>query len=134
MELEYPFKVILYLIVVLILIGIMTTFRNKITNLCLFPPCEKEEKCDVKPQQSNENILDSNVLEKYCSLCWEKNKRGECGESSVCNVVLLSNEANPSQHTINPSVSQYCSVTCSRDVTYFIVQYDRINKKILIAC
>lgn len=134
MELEYPFKIMLYLAVIVILTGIMATFRSKITNLCFFPPCEKEETCNVKTQPSNENILDSSVLEKYCSLCWEKNKRGECGESSVCNVVSLAVPSNPSSYDINPSISQYCSITCSRDVTSFIVQYDRINKKILIAC
>lgn len=133
MELEYPFKIILYMAVVVILIGIAIVFRNKIINWCFFPPCENE-KCDIKTQTSTENAIDSNILEKYCNICWEKNKRGECSESNVCNVVSLNNPGNPSLYNINPPVNEYCSISCSKIVTSFFVEYDKINRKIIISC
>jgi hypothetical protein len=136
MVLEYPFKIALFIAVILILVGIMWTFRDQIMRICLFPPCEEStEECDMKTSVSNENDFSRDILTKYCQLCWERNKRGQCKKDSLCYVVNVDNPSNPFLYLpLSIEVSQYCSVTCSRLATSVYVQYDFLNKKITIAC
>ncbi len=141
-ELETVFKFLLYLIVVLILVAIMVQFKDKILNLCLLPSsCEKEnriEKCGITPTTSTESTVTKEVLEKYCNLCWEKNKRGECKEMSMCYVISLEKASNPTtvakKTPLSSEVSKRCSILCSRDATSLFVQYDWINENITIGC
>jgi hypothetical protein len=130
MVLEYPMKILIFMAVVVVIIGIMFHFRDKIMKICLFPPCEEEIKCDVKPVVATENVVDKNIIEKYCKMCWGKNRNGECKEDSLCYVVNIpvSNPAN-----IDIGVD-YCEITCNKDVTSFFVQYNFLDKKVYIAC
>lgn len=144
MEMEMPFKMILYIAVVIILIGIMITFRSKIVEMCLFSSCEKEKaKCNVKEQYSTETISDGSdatpILEKYCDLCWRKNNEGDCRENSVCYIVKLTESSNSATWIIN-GLPDYCDASklssgdCNREISSFFVNYDSIKKKIIIEC
>ncbi|MDI6825838.1 MAG: hypothetical protein QMD36_01425 [Candidatus Aenigmarchaeota archaeon] len=133
MVLEYPMNILILTVVVLVIIGIMFHFREQIMNICLFPPCEEEIRCNIKPAVVTESVVDINVIEKYCKMCWGKNRNGECGEDALCYVVNIPS-SNPSSIALSPEVSRYCSITCSRDVTSFFVQYNFLDKKIYVAC
>lgn len=136
MELEYPFKVILFLIVVMILVGIMITFREKLMKICFFPPCGKESVCETNsgPTQSQQSVMNKDVLEKYCNLCWQRNNEGKCNEDRACYFVSFPTASNPSSFPLSPDVSNYCSVKCNRDATSILVGYDWIDKKVIIEC
>lgn len=97
---------------------------------CLFPPCEEEIKCDVKPVVAPETTVTQEIIDKYCKMCWGKNREGECKEDSLCYVVNIPN-TNP--NSITPS-DYYCEITCDKVVTSFFVQYNFLDKKIYITC
>lgn len=134
MVLEYPFKIVLFTVVIIILIGIIWTFRKQIMDICLFPPCEEVKECEIETVVSNENSFNKDILTRYCQLCWEKNKRGECRKDSICYVVNVNTSSNPSSYTLYPDVAQYCSITCSKNVTSVYVQYNFLDKRVTIAC
>jgi len=133
MELEYPMNIIILSVVVLVIIGIMFTFRDRIMKICLFPPCQEDVKCDIKSTVVTAAAGDQNTIEKYCTMCWVKNRYGECKEDALCYVVNAQTP-NPIGITLKPEIAKYCKITCSRDVTSFFVQYNFLKKEITIAC
>jgi len=136
MVLEYPFKIILFSVIILIIIGIMWTFRQQIFNICLFPPCDEEvEKCMTKTTPSSEKEFNRDVLEKYCRLCWERAGKGECRENFVCYVVNVDVQSNPYIYVpLSQDVFQYCFVECNRTTTSVYVEYNFIDKIVSIKC
>ena len=134
MVLEYPFRIFILIVVVIIIIGIMWQFRDRIMEICLFPPCDEEE-CNIQPVISDENRFTEEVLDKYCSQCWIKNGEGKCKGDSVCDVLNLGEEFDfdsPTAPWLNKH--DYCIVTC-KDVTSTVyVQYLSLERMIEIAC
>jgi len=130
MVLEYPMKMFILLAVVLVVIGIIISYRSKIMEFSFFED-EQENKCDIETVVSSEQALTSDNLQKYCSMCYMKNDNGECMDDTVCYVVNIDNTINPS--TISLS-SNYCSIKCNKDVTSVYVQYKGLTGTVEIAC
>jgi hypothetical protein len=133
MVLEYPMNIVILTVVVIVIIGIMFTFRDKILKICLFPPCQEDIKCDVKSAVVTEAAGDKLTIEKYCNLCWGKNRNGECKEDALCYVVNAQTP-DPSGITLSQEVRDYCKIRCLRDVTSFFVEYNFLKKEITIEC
>jgi len=132
MELEYVFKMFILIVVVLIIITMMWQFRDKIVDVCLFPPCDKQGGCNVQPIISEEERFSIMVLDKYCNLCWMKNGGGKCKDDSSCYVLNLKNDFIPGTW---PSTHDYCIVTCENAASSLYVQYrSEGNGYIEIAC
>lgn len=122
MVLEYPFKVFILIVVVLVIISIMWQFRDKIMNICLFPPCNGEEECNVQPVITTESEFTKEVLDKYCSLCWIKNGAGKCRGDSICYVLNLNESFIPDNWNLIKE-HEYCIVTCENETSSLFVQY-----------
>jgi hypothetical protein len=128
LELEYPVNLLILTVVVVVIIGIIWNFRDQIMNIHLFPDQEKVE-CDSKTVVSHEIKLDLNAINKYCQLCWDKNKRGECGEDNLCYVVNINSSSVPT----NPSET-YCKNLCTNSAKTIFVQYNYLKENIEITC
>jgi len=122
MVLEYPFKIFILIVVVLVIISIMWQFRDRIMNMCLFPPCDEEE-CDVQPVIATESNFTKQVLDKYCNLCWMKNGAGACVGDSVCYILNLENDFDPNVPWNMLKEYDYCIINCNNIVTSLYVQY-----------
>ena len=133
MVLEYPAKMILYIVVITVLIGIMLTFRGTITNFCLVPPCN-EQTCNTKTYVENENALTRDVAEKYCNLCWSKSQGGVCSERWVCYGVNLDLEVRPSFIELSNDVKEFCNIECDEKTKTVFFEYDHISGKVRITC
>ena len=129
MVLEYPMKLFILIVVVLVVVGIMIKYKDKIMDLSFFDK-DEEEKCEVKTEVVSEAALNTAVLEKYCDLCYLKNEQGECKDDALC-YVINTNLINPSTITIN---KDYCSITCNKEVTSVNVQYKWFTGTVEIAC
>ncbi len=134
MVLEYPMKMILYFVVVMVLIGIMWTFRDNISRICIFPPCN-ENKCEIKiDKPSNENSLTADIVGKYCNLCWGKSEEGQCPENGLCYAVSLETDVNPSSILLQNDVKEYCNIECNKNTKTVFFQYDSLIRKVKITC
>lgn len=130
MILEYPFKMFLYLVVILVVIGLVLTFRDQIINalnLCQYIPqgCPKQEECPTT--QAKEMIIDEAVLRKYCNLCWERVGKGEYKKDCLCFVVSGKYTPIKFEHA-------NCELGCDEEVTSVLFVYDGLLKKIYIKC
>lgn len=128
LELEYPINLLILMVAVIVIVGIIWSFRDQIMNIHLFPDQEQVE-CDTKTVVSHEINLDLNVMNKYCQLCWDKNKRGECGENHLCYVV----NTNTSSVPTSPSET-YCKNLCTSSAKTIFVQYNYLKENIEITC
>jgi len=133
MELEYPFKMILYMFVVAVIVGLILMFRSKFVNICFLPPCEKEENiCPNEPVKVNEDALNENVLSKYYNLCREKTK--DCQKDIFCYIISFNSQSNP--QTLNPDCLNNggCEITCDKDVSMVYMYFNWPKNKIEIGC
>ncbi|MCX6821168.1 MAG: hypothetical protein NTW30_00145 [Candidatus Aenigmarchaeota archaeon] len=131
MILEYPVNIFILTVVVIVVIGIMFHFRDQIMNICLFPPCEEDTKCDVKTAVVTETV-NKDVLENYCKMCLAKNRNGDCKQDALCYVVNVKNVPSFNPSSVGPLNN--CSIDCSKNVTSFFVQYNFLDKNITIEC
>lgn len=134
MALEYPFKLFILIVVVLVIISIMWQFRDKIMGICLFPPCNGDEECNVQPVITSESEFTEEILNKYCSMCWLKNGEGNCKGDSICYVLNLEEDFNPDIPWDILRDYDYCFVTCENETSSLYVQYQSLDKIIEIAC
>lgn len=131
LALWYLARLVILTAVIVIIIGVVWQFRDRIVRVCLFPPCEEKRECDVKPVAITEQLLDEFVIEKYCRLCWEKNRFGECKQDSICYVINLDTQSNPSLLTVP---LDFCFIKCDREVYSIFVEYNSIGKRVEIKC
>ncbi|MEM5776906.1 MAG: hypothetical protein QXJ06_00465 [Candidatus Aenigmatarchaeota archaeon] len=133
MELEYPFKIALYMFVVAVVIGILLVFKTKFVNMCFIPPCDKEKnmECLNEPVKIVEDILDENVLDKYYMLCLQKSK--DCQKDIFCYIISLNEYSNPSLMQPN-CLQENCEITCDKDVNMIYIFYKWSKGKIEIGC
>ncbi|MBU5688679.1 MAG: hypothetical protein KQA41_00410 [Candidatus Aenigmarchaeota archaeon] len=131
MELEYPFKIMLYLVVVLVLIGIMMAFKDKILKICFFPPCEQKTKCDFETQNVQEIDANENIIAKYCFLCYEKSK--ECEKDKICYIVSFENNFDFSNDYIDIG-EEKCEITCLKNTNMLYFSYSYFEDKIKVGC
>jgi hypothetical protein len=118
--------------IVLMLIGIMWNFRNKIP-FCLFGGCEDEFKCQVDTERSNEEYLEAEQVNKYCQLCWSKNDNGDCPENVLCYVVET--DYGVSDQVEYSTLFDYCEFSCDNlDSKTVFVQYDHFRQKVIVSC
>jgi hypothetical protein len=129
MVLEYPFNIFLYAIVIIVVIGLIISFRNQIIsslNLCQFIPqgCQQQECSTI---EATETAIDEDVLRKYCDLCWSKTGKMEYKKDCLCYVV---------RGSYSPVAFAYenCELDCSKDATSVLFAYDSLLKKIYIKC
>lgn len=137
MVLEYPFKIFILIVVVLVIISIMWQFRDKIMEICFFPPCDGGKECNVQTVISKETEFTVDELNKYCNLCWEKNGAGNCIEDSVCYVLDLEEDFNHKipWNSLPTKKYNYCFVTCNNTVSSLYVEYhSEGNGYIEISC
>jgi len=139
MILEYPFKIFILIVVVLVIISIMWQFRDKITSICLFPPCEDETECNVQPVIQDKESFTEEELDYYCNLCWIKNGAGTCNQNSVCYIFNLEDDINPGDwedvHEIDYNGDSFlCVIKCEDETSSFYVQYQSLGKIIEITC
>lgn len=127
--LEYPIKLFLLLVAVLVIIGIMWHFRDQITEICLIPPCEDEIECGEKTIPSHEASFTQDIIDKYCRLCWNKNRGGECSKDHLCYAVSTDSSSIPP----DPSF-EYCKNSCGNNVKTIFVEYKSLEKIVEITC
>lgn len=134
MELEYPFKIILYIFVIAVIVGMLVVFKSKFSTICLIPPCNDEKKtCDIKPSHVREIALSVDIINKYNRLCHERSK--ECKEDVFCYIVSLDNSINPSGLTPSClSQSPFCENKCNNNVNIVYFFYDFETNKVQIGC
>jgi len=127
--LEYPFKIFLYLVVAIVVIGLVVGFRNQILqffNLCQFIPqgCQRE-RCSVR--LTKEADISKDLLEKYCRLCWDETGKNDYKEDCLCFVV--SGKFHPIEFS-----QENCELICNKDSTSIQFIYYHLLKKIYIKC
>lgn len=131
MELEYPFKIFLYVVVILVVIGLIVTFRNQILTylkLCQYTPqgCSEQERCTTI--SSKETTITATELKKYCDRCWDRTGRKEYKDDCLCYVVTGS--YSPTAFT-----DENCELKCDNaDATSLLFSYDGLLQKIYIKC
>ena len=130
MVLEYPFKIFIYIVVVLVVISLIITFMNQILtslNLCQFTPqgCQQQQECSTI--EAAEIAINEAVLRKYCSFCWDKTGKIDYGKDCLCYVV--SGSYSPIAFTY-----ENCELNCSKQATSLLFAYDGLLKKIYIKC
>ncbi len=131
--LETIFKMFLYIVVVLVVIGLILYFRQNIIStlrLCDYIPggCKVEEEC--KTVTSSEDRVSESVLDKYCNLCWERTGAKDFKESCNCYVLSLRESFVP-PFTYK---KENCELTCDKQTASLIFAYNKYLKKILIEC
>lgn len=129
MVLEYPFNILLYTVVIVILIAMIITFRNRILtslNLCQYTPqgCQPQQCSAI---QATETVINEAVLTKYCNLCWQKT--GNVNYKSDCLCYAVSGSFFPVAFS-----NQNCQLTCNKDATSVLFSYDSLLKKVYITC
>lgn len=129
MILEYPFKIFLYVIVIIVVIGLIVTFRNQILtslNLCQFIPqgCQQQE---CYTYEVSEAAMNEAVLKKYCDLCWGKTGKIDYGKDCLCYVVRGS-------YSSITFTYENCELKCTTGATSLLFAYDGLLKKIYIKC
>ena len=141
MVLEYPFKLFILIVVVIVIVGIMYQFRDWIMDICLFPPCNGGEKCNVQPVISTESEFSKGVLDKYCRSCWIKNGGGTCIGNSDCYLLNLEDEDfDPDDwklvYKFNEGEGSFsCFITCENKASSLYVKYQSEGEGFIeIAC
>jgi len=129
MVLEYPFKIFIYIVVVLVVISLIITFRNQILtslNLCQFTPqgCQQQECSTI---EAAETTINEAVLRKYCNFCWDKTGKIDYKKDCLCYVVRGS--YSPIGFTY-----ENCELECDKEATSLLFAYDALLKKIYIKC
>jgi hypothetical protein len=128
--LEFPFKTILYIVVAVVIIGFIITFRDQIIvflKVCDLVPqaCSSQSKCFTN--EFTEKTLDQSTLEKYCDGCWEKGGRGTAKEDCLC--FIVKGNYSPTVFT-----NENCELSCDKEAASLLVEYDYLFKKVYIKC
>jgi hypothetical protein len=131
MELEYIFKMLLYIVVILVVIGIIVGIRPEILDalkLCRYLPsgCEEDKECSNL--QVSESIITESTLNKYCKFCWDKTGAKEDARDCMCYVV------SGSYSPLTASLPEYCELKCNKEATSIWFSYSSLFKKITIGC
>lgn len=130
MELEYVFKMFLYIVVILVVISLIVTFRKQILTylkLCDFLPQGCQQQIDCATYQVTEKTIDANTLRKYCSLCWDKTGQKDYRKDCLCYIV--SGSYSPVEFA-----NQNCELKCDKTVTSVFFAYDNLLEKVYIKC
>ncbi|MCX8178772.1 MAG: hypothetical protein N3D75_03015 [Candidatus Aenigmarchaeota archaeon] len=128
LEMETVFKYLLYTFVVLVIIGILVVFKDKILRLCLIPPCEKDL-CDVKTVAVSEPSFQGTV-EKYCDFCYQK--ANQCKQDVICYIVSYD---SPVQSTFYiPSNTGICNYQCNKETSTLYFTYSYLSNMVIVGC
>lgn len=129
MELELPIKIFILIVAALVVIGIIITFRDRITDItfpCFGPNCEEKSET-VEPITVDESQITQTVLEKYCNLCWQKTGAADYKKDTVCYIVKGSFSPISFSH-------EHCQLKCKNTATSVFVDYKYLDKNIIIEC
>ena len=130
MELEYPFKVFLYIVVIVVVIGLVITLKDKIysnINFCYYLPqfCRQNGECSTV--QATREVISEATLKEYCNSCWDKTGKKDYKESCMCYIVT----GNYSPISFE---SENCELKCSKSSGFLTFTYDKYLKKVFIDC
>ncbi len=129
MALEYIFKIFIYIVAVLVIIGIILNFQHIASMFklpCLFPPCE-EIKCETSI--INEEEINEAVLKKYCDLCWSKTGEKRYDKDCVC--YLIKGSLNLPASFSHP----HCNLKCSNpSASSVFIEYKLLENNVTIDC
>ena len=130
MELEYPFKVFLYVVVILVVVSLVITFKQQIAstiNFCQHLPqfCQEDSECSTV--QVKREVISEAVIREYCNSCWDKTGKKEYGESCMCYIVA------GEYSTVNFE-SENCELRCSKSSGFLSFTYDKYFKEVFIDC
>jgi hypothetical protein len=130
LALEFVFKMFLYIVVIMVVVGLIVFFRDSIIsalNLCQYLPsgCPQKEECSTV--QATEAQITASILDKYCNLCWSKTGAKDYQKDCLCYIVKGSFSSFPYSN-------QNCELKCSNQATSLIFTYSSLFKKIIIEC
>lgn len=129
MELEFVFKMLLYVVVIVVVISLLTVFRKDILtalNLCkVFPQGCQAGEC--KTSEVSQSVIDSSALKRYCDLCWGSTGSKNYGENCLC--FILKGSYSPVEFA-----SQNCILNCNKQASAVLFQYDNLLGKVFIKC
>ncbi|MBU5690179.1 MAG: hypothetical protein QXM68_03485 [Candidatus Aenigmatarchaeota archaeon] len=125
---ETIFKYVLYSLVILVVIGIVIAFKDRIMKLCLIPPCEKQT-CDVTVITTSEPSF-SGTVERYCDFCYQKAK--DCRQDTLCYIVSYPSVF--SQQLYIPQNNNICKYQCTKDTSTLYFTYNHISQSVIVGC
>ena len=130
MELEYPFKVFLYIVVILVVVSLVVKFKEKISSaisFCEHLPqfCQQDSACSTV--QATRGVISEATLKEYCNSCWDKTGKKDYKESCMCYIVT----GNYSPVSFE---SENCELNCSKSSGFLTFTYDKYFKKVFIDC
>ena len=130
MELEFVFKMFIYVVVILVVISLITVFRKDILtalNLCKLFPQACQEAGECKTSEVSQSVIDSSVLKIYCDFCWDKTGSKKYGENCLC--FILKGSYSPVEFA-----NQNCLLDCDKQASAVLFQYDYLLGKVFIKC
>jgi len=125
LALEYIAKFFIILVVIVVVVSLLLKFYSS-AKLCFFD-CEKKVSCDVKATVASVDTITVDTIQKYCILCFEKSR--ECKKNVLCYVI--NGNFIPSYFQ---GLDARCEVTCNKQATSLLFEYDWIKNKVLIEC
>lgn len=130
MELEYPFKIFLYIVILLVVISFVIHFKDEILsylNLCQFLP-QGCQQAVCSTDEVKESVVDEAKLIKYCDDCWRKTGEGNYNEDCLCSIVKGNFSPIPGFKHDN------CELKCDKETSSIILNYNHYLKTVYIEC
>ena len=129
MAMEYVFKIFIFIVAALVIIGIILNFQTIASMIklpCLFPPCEDAKKCETTP--AYESSINDDILKKYCDLCWGKTGQVNYDKDCLCYVIN-------GTLTTNSFSSPNCNLRCSNPAaTTIYFYYKLLERNVSVEC
>ena len=132
MALEYPFKLLLYVVVILVVVGLIIAFNKQIREylvnvLCQLLPQGCQSNGDCTTYDSTETVIDQKVLKYYCDACWTKTGRNEYQKDCLCYIVKGS-------FTPTTFTNENCELQCTKGASAVLFSYNHFAKTVEIKC
>jgi hypothetical protein len=129
-SLEYPFKMLIYTVVFLVVVGLVVIFREQIVNglkICQLLPyiCKEQNQCStIEVRQAT---ISETIMKNYCNSCWEKTGKKDSTKDCLCYIV---------KGIYYPIGFQQenCELKCDKETDTLLFMYDGIRKKVYINC
>lgn len=132
MALEIIFKMFLSIVVILVVIGLIISFRTEILKalkLCNYLPEGCPPKAECSTIRSTESTVTESVLSRYCELCWSKTGAMDYKSLCMCYIVNVTGTFSPIAYE-----TTHCELSCSRQATSLFFTYNHLLNKVLIEC
>lgn len=134
--LEYPFNILLYVIVILVVIGLILTFQKQIVQflpICNLLPAGCQEIKECTTATISAPSINAEVLETWCKTCWDKTGKIESKKNCLCYVISGDYLPIPANQ-LPADWPEYCEIDCKEKVRSVSVGYDELFGKVIISC